>query len=287
MKKNLAILSVIFAGVFWATTGIFVRILSGYGMDSVQITCVRLITSAIFMSVFLFFRDKSLFKINLKDLPFFIASGAISIFLTSVFYFKTMSLTSVSVACVLMYTAPVFVLIFSIILFKEKITLKKIIAVLLAVIGCFLVSGTLSQDSEISFVALFFGLLSGITYASYSIFGKFILKKYSPLTLTLYSFIFSAVASLLMLDFKLVGSLITENTELILLYPLTGLCTSVIAYLLYSLGLKRLEPSTAAVLSSVEPLVATLISIFILSEPFTASIGTGIAIITISIIVLQ
>ncbi len=287
MKKNLSIISAIFAGVFWATTGIFVRILSRYGMDSVQITCVRLITSAIFMSIFLFFKDRHLFKIKLIDLPFFIAAGIISIFLTSVFYFKTISLTSVSVACVLMYTAPIFVLIFSVILFKEKITLKKIIAVLLAVVGCFLVSGALSQDSKISLSALFFGLLSGITYASYSIFGKFILKKYSPLTLTLYSFIFSAVASLLMLNFKLVGNLILENTELLLLYPLTGLCTSVIAYLLYSISLKRLEPSVAVVLSSVEPLVATLFSIFILSDPFTASIGAGIAIIIVSIIVLQ
>lgn len=287
MKKNLAILSAIFAGIFWGTTGIFVRILAGYGMDSVQITCIRLITSAIFMSVFLFFRDRNLFKIRLNDLPFFLASGVISIFCTSIFYFKTISLVSVSIACVLMYTAPIFVLIFSVIFFREKITLKKIIAVLLAVVGCFFVSGVLSQNDEISLTALLFGLLSGISYASYSIFGKFILKKYSPLTLTLYSFIFAAIASLFMLDFKTTANLISQNIEFLFLYPLTGLCTSVIPYLLYSVGLKRLESSTAVVLSSVEPLVATLISIFILSEPFTAPIGTGIAIIIVSIIVLQ
>lgn len=186
-----------------------------------------------------------------------------------------------------MYTAPIFVLIFSVIFFDEKITIKKIIAVILAVIGCIFVSGIIGVNNKISVNGLFFGLLSGISYASYSIIGKFILKKYSPLTMTCYAFIFAGLAALFVFDYKTAGFLVMENKTLMLLCPLTGICTSVMPYLLYSLGLKKLEPSIASVLSSIEPLVATLISIFILLEPFSIVSGAGILIILFSVIILN
>lgn len=287
MKKQLALLMVIFSGIFWGTTGLFVNILSGHGFDSIQISCIRVITSAIFMSLFVLIKDKTLFKISLKDLPLFILIGAVSIFLTSVCYFKAISAASVSVACVLMYTAPIFVLIFSVIFFREKITFRKILAVIMAVIGCALVSGIVGSDSRVSAAGLVFGLLSGILYASYSIIGKFILKKYSPLTMTVYAFIFASLTAIFLFDFKSAAVVTTENAQLIFLFPLTGLCTSFMPYLLYSVGLKRLEPSIAAVLSSVEPLVATLVSVFILLEPFSLISGAGIVIILISVIILN
>ena len=127
MKKKISMLLVILSGIFWGTTSLFVKALASYGLDSIQISCIRVISSAIFMSLFTLIKDKKLFYIKLKDLPLFILIGAISIFATSVFYFKAISLASVSVACVLMYTAPIFVLIFSSIFFREKITVKKII----------------------------------------------------------------------------------------------------------------------------------------------------------------
>lgn len=287
MNKKISMLLVILSGIFWGTTSLFVKALAVHGLDSIQISCIRVISSAIFMSLFVLIKDKSLFKIKLKDLPLFIIIGSVSIFSTSICYFKTISVASVSVACVLMYTAPIFVLIFSVIFFKEKLTNKKIIAVILAVIGCTLVSGIVGSDSRISGTGLIFGLLSGILYASYSILGKLILKKYSPLTMTVYAFIFAALTALFIFDFNTAGSLVVQNTYLILLYPLTGICTSVLPYLLYSLGLKKLEPSIAAVLSSVEPLVATLVSIFILLEPFSLISGAGILIILISVIILN
>ena len=262
----------------------FVKTLNSYGFDSIQISCIRVISSTIFMSLFVLIKDKKLFKIRLKDLPLFILIGIASIFATSIFYFQA---ASVSVACVLMYTAPIFVLIFSVIFFREKITVKKIIAVILAVIGCALISGIVGSDNKISQAGLTFGLLSGIFYASYSIIGKFILKKYSPLTMTVYAFIFAATAALFVFDLKTASALAIKNNSLILLCPLTGLCTSFAPYLLYSIGLKKLEPSIAAVLSSVEPLIATLISIFVLAEPFGLISGLGIIAIVISVIILN
>lgn len=288
MKKNMSFLLVIVAGVFWGCTSLFVKVLNSYGMNSVQISCIRVIFAALFIVLFALIKDRNLFKIKLKDLPLFILLGVISLFCTSIFYFTTISMASVSVACVLMYTAPIFVLIFSFIFFKEKITFKKLISIFLAVLGCTLVSGIIgAENNKISPLALFFGLLSGISYASYSIFGKFILKKYSAMTMTLYAFVIAAITSLFAFDFNTAGNLLSENNILFLLFPLTGLFTSFIPYLLYSSGLKRLEPSIAVVLSSVEPLVATLVSILILLEPFSFVSGMGIISILIAVIILN
>lgn len=287
MTKKTSMLLVILSGIFWGTTSLFVKALAAHGLDSIQISCIRVIFSAIFMSLFVLIKDRTLFSIRLKDLPLFILIGAVSIFFTSVCYFKTISVASVSVACVLMYTAPIFVLIFSFMFFREKITVKKILAIILAVVGCTFVSGFIGSDNKISTIGLFFGLLSGISYASYSILGKFILKRYSPLTQTVYAFIFAALTALFVFDFKTAGTLLVENKSLYLIYPLTGIFTSVLPYLLYSLGLKKLEPSIASVLSSVEPLVATLVSIFILFEPFSLISGVGIVLILLSVIVLS
>lgn len=85
MKKRLSIFTVILAAVFWGTTSLFVKALASYGFDSLQISCIRMFFSALFMSSFIFFKDKKLFKISFKDTFLFILLGIVSVFLTSVF----------------------------------------------------------------------------------------------------------------------------------------------------------------------------------------------------------
>jgi len=286
--KKMAPLLVILGGIFWGIAGLFVRYLASYGIDSLQISCIRMISAAIIMSVVILIKDKSLFKIDLKDIWIFICGGAFSVFFTGVFYFNTISISSLSVACILMYTAPVFVLIASFFIFGEKFTYKKLVAIILAFSGCVLVSGLLeSEEANFSLSALFSGILSGIGYASYSIFGKFSLKKYSPYTYTLYAFIFAGAASLFAADFSLIFSIARENPLLYGFYPFTGFMISVVPYLLYTLGLSEMESGTASVLACVEPLVATLIGVFVFCEPITLLSVIGIAFIMTSMIILR
>ena len=81
--------------------------------------------TAIILAAVIFLKDKKLFKVNFKDLPLFIGAGVFSIILFNFSYYKTMSLTSLSVAAVLLYTAPFFVVIISAFLFKERLNFKK------------------------------------------------------------------------------------------------------------------------------------------------------------------
>lgn len=289
LNKKLCVVLVLLAGCFWGMTGFYVRLLSSYGISSVQIACIRNITAPVILLLIALVKYKGFPKLKKKsDIVLFAASGLFSVFLTSIFYFATISKASVSVACILMYTAPVFVIVFSFFIFKEKIGMKKLAAMIIAFIGCFFVSGVLGSGQKISLSAFMFGIGSGIAYALYSIFSKLAINRgYSPFDATLYSFIAAGICSLFFADYPRLLSFAAEHKELIAFYPLTGLMASVVPFLLYTSGLSGLESGVASVISCSEPMVASLVSVFLLSEPMSGSGVFGIVLIIISIIILR
>lgn len=287
-NKKLCVLSVFLSGCFWGITGIFVRLFAKYGFNSLQVACMRSISAPIIMTVFALIKNRSLPRLRVCDIPVFIGSGVISVFLTGVFYFAAIERASVSVACILMYTAPIFVIFFSYFIFKEKPGVRKLAATAIAFSGCVLVSGFFGSGEAVSYSALLFGIGSGISYALYSIFSKIAINRgYTPFDVTFFSFLAAGVVSLFICDFPHLFTAAAEHKELILYYPLTGLAASVIPYLLYTLGLSGLESGIAAVISCSEPMVACLVSVFVLAEPITLSGIVGIVLIMISVVILS
>ena len=101
------------AASLWGFIGLFSYILMFYGFSPVQVIAVRTIAGALFMTVFLLMRSPALLKINLRDIWMFIGTGIISVVLFNLFYLTTFMLSSLSVAVMLLYTAPVFVMLLS------------------------------------------------------------------------------------------------------------------------------------------------------------------------------
>lgn len=110
----------------WGTAGIFVRTAEKYGISEMQTVLLRTLFSALVLGAVILVRDRKAFAVKPKDIPLFAAAGIMSIVLFNFCYYKTMSLTSLSVAAVLLYTAPFFVVIMSVFIFKQRLTLKKI-----------------------------------------------------------------------------------------------------------------------------------------------------------------
>ena len=106
-----------------------------------ELVAVRIFVTLISLGVYLLIGNRSKLKVRLKDLWCFFGTGIFSILFFSYCYFTTIQLTSLSVACILLYTAPVFVMVLSVFLFREKITLQKLMALVLAFAGCVLVTG--------------------------------------------------------------------------------------------------------------------------------------------------
>ena len=126
--KTRAFIYIIIAGLLWGTSGLFVHVLSPYGFSSLQMSAMRGVVSALCMIVYALVKDRSLFCISKRELALFAASG-VGIFGTATSYYVAMQLTSVSTAVVLMYTAPVIVMVYSVLVFGEKMTTLKGVSV--------------------------------------------------------------------------------------------------------------------------------------------------------------
>ena len=207
--KKLAVFFVLIAGTLWGCIGIFVRRYNSMGLSSMQTVAIRMVIAAVLFALFVLIYKRSLFKIHLKDIWIFLGSGVISVGLFTYCYFSSIELSSLSVAAVLLYTAPAFVMLFSLIFFKEKMTVMKGISLILAVLGCAMTTGVIGGNLTVTLAGFLFGLGSGICYALYSIFSRFALNRgYEPFTITLYTFLFSAVFCLCVTDIRPVAGVV-------------------------------------------------------------------------------
>ncbi len=288
MKKLYALLVVV-AGVLWGIIGIFVRSLQDAGLSSMQIVAIRMAVSAVLFALFALLFRRDLFYIKLKDLWCFLGSGVVSVATFSFCYFKAIEESSLSMASILLYTAPIFVMLFSLLLFKEKLTIIKVISLVLAFLGCLFVTGVVRGVGDINAVAIAYGLMSGVCYALYSIFSRLALNKgYSPLTITLYTFIFAGVSALCVIDIKPVAQLMCGSFSDFLYCVLFAVVTSVLPYVTYTLGLKFIRPSSASIIASIEPVVATITGALVFHEAVDFPYGyIGIALVVLSIILIN
>ena len=287
-SKKLDLILIIIAACFWGSMGIFVRRLTTYGFDSIQIVSIRVTLAAMIFCLFLLTRERSGFRISLWDIPLFLGLGIGSILFFTVCYFAAITIMPLSTAAILLYTSPIWIMLMSALFFHEKMNNRKVIALLLAFGGCVLVSGI--SDDGITFTGLLLGLGSGIGYGLYSILGTMALRKYSPYTVTTYTFLIAAVGSWvickpadMLSKFERANSL----TGLIFFCILTAFITAVIPFLTYTLGLRSVEASKAGIIATIEPVVATLVGIVYFSETLTLFSGIGIVLVLSAVIILN
>ena len=290
-KENTAALGtalVIIAGVFWGSMGIFVRAMGKYGFDSIQIAALRLTVAAVVFAVLHCVIERGVLWIAARDIPLFLGLGLGSILFFTVCYFSAINMMTLSTAAILLYTSPIWVMLMSCAFFKERLTARKLAALVCAVGGCVLGSGI--GGGAMTARGLIVGLCSGIGYGLYSILGSVALKKYSALTVTTYTFVIAAVGAWIICDpADMTAKLAAAESmwRLAGLVVLTGLVTAVIPFAAYTRGLTYVEPSRAAILATVEPMVATLLGALVFAEPVTLLSGLGIVLILVSVVMLN
>lgn len=286
--KKLDLILIIIAAFFWGSMGIFVRKLTTYGFDSMQIVSIRVTLAALIFCLFMLIRERDGFMISLSDIPVFLGLGFGSILFFTVCYFTAITIMPLSTAAILLYTSPIWIMLMSALFFHEKMNSKKLIALILAFGGCALVSG-ISGDG-ITFTGLLLGLGSGIGYGLYSILGTVALRKYSPYTVTTYTILMAAVGSwTICKPANMISKFekADDTTGLIIFCILTALVTAVIPFLAYTLGLRSVEASKAGIIATIEPVVATIIGIIFFSEKLTFLSGMGIVLVLSAVIVLN
>ena len=265
--KKVSYLFILTAGILWGTMGFWVRKLNACGLVSMDMVFLRSSVTACVMFAVLLFKGGKLFRIKIRDLWCFIGTGLCSIVFFNFCYFKAIMLTTLSVAAILLYTAPAFVIVLSLILFRERVTTVRFAALVLMFAGCCFVTGMISSDRSISLTGLLYGLGAGLGYALYSIFGRFAIKRgYDSMTITFYTFLAAAAGSFFLCNHTSVVQYIFASTDnTVFSFCFAAVCT-VIPYLLYTWGLKEAENGKAAIIASIEPVTAAILGILFYNE---------------------
>ena len=285
--KNKYVVYVIAAGTLWGFMGFFRRTLDTMCISAVGCIAVRCIFAAVLFGIAVAIKEPAAFKIKLRDIWMFLGSGILSLLVFGVCYFKAMDHMSLSAAAILLYTAPCFVILFSALLFKEKLTGQKLAAMVIAFLGCCLVSGIGSGETRITPIGIGLGLAAGVCYALYSIFSRFALNRgYSSLTINFYSCLLAAIGATVIGGTEYLTTITSSGGNFAFAFA-TGLVTCFFPYLLYTHGLEGLENGKASIMASVEPVVATIVGVVIYNEALTVMSTVGIVLVLAAIVLLN
>ena len=183
MKKSISYIFILLSGICWGCIGLSNRMLTQMGMGLGNRVFVRNFGTLVVLTVMFGLLHREVFRIKLRHLPIFLGSGLVSILLLSIVYFQCQTLCSLSVAAILLYLAPSFVVLISAVLWKTPLTGRKLAALGISLVGCVLVSGVLGGGATASLPGIALGVASGLCYASYTVFAHYGMTHYSSYTM--------------------------------------------------------------------------------------------------------
>ena len=269
---------ILLAGCFWGVIGVFTRNLGAAGIDSSGVLIIRSGGCAVLFAVWTCAVNPALFRVRIRDLWLAAGFGLVTFFFTYCYY-QSIACGSLSAACTLMYSAPVFVMVMSLFLFGERFSRRKLLALLCAVAGCTLVSGVLEGDSDLSVAGVVYGLLAGIGYATYSVLIKALSNRgYESLTINTWGWTVCTVAGLLVWGFSPAAGMLESVSNALWSLGLV-VVSGFLPALFYSLGLRGMEAGKGAVMASVEPVVASLTGLIVFREVPSVLGGIGIVLV--------
>lgn len=288
LNMNRAFIYIITGAILWGTISIYVKNLYEFGFSPMEVVTLRVVSASIILTIYLLFKSPASLKLKAwKDIKYFIGTGVFSIIFFNYCMFKTIELATIPISAALLYTAPAFVIVLSYFLFNESLTTYKIIAFALTLVGTALVVGLIPFNlGVLKFTTILIGLGSGLGYALYSVFSKFALIKYGSLQITAFTFIVAAIALLPFFPYEEKFTLLLNPSVLFYAVGL-GFLPTAVAYIVYTYGLQQTEASKASILATIEPVIATLIGIFIFAESFTTMQMIGMGAIIFAVILVN
>ena len=163
---------------------------------------------------------------------------------------------------------------------------NRLLALLLSVLGCTLVTGLWNGDASVTLWGAVLGVASGLFYGLYSIFGRYALEHYKPFTVTFYTFLFAGVGALAALRPAELAAGFAQPGIVWTALGLIAVCT-VAPYLLYTYGLAGMDSGKAAILASVEPVTAAVVGVLAFGEPMSVMVLLGLACILLCVYILK
>jgi drug/metabolite transporter (DMT)-like permease len=266
LSQSRGLLLVIIATVCWATSGLFINwVVQDSGISPRGLAFWRDIgTFTCLFTGLLLFRP-ALLRIHRRDLPWLAAMGAISIGSFHVLWNMAVLYAGVSIATVLQSNAPIFVALAAWLLWREPLTRRKSMAIVLAFMGTVLIARLDDLGgAQITLTGFLAGLVAAINYSTLSLFGKKLTGNYSPWTVLTYAFGFGALVLLpfqygLAKPWPVAPTVLAAYAGLVFLPTIGG-------FALYTTALRNLPASVAAIAATMEIPFAALASYLVLGE---------------------
>ena len=247
---------VLTAATLLGSMGVWGRLIFRYEPDPMLVVTWRALFGTIALAAVLTAVRPTLLRVRPRDLPFFLLYGFTGITLNFWTYFSAVKYTTLAVAITLLYTYPVFVAILSALFLGERLTRTKVGAILVALFGSALVAQAYSVDLlRLNLRGTLFGLMTGVSMALYTIFGKRALTRYSPWTVVLYAFAAGTLFLALGSGDRLLAAAHYPTAAWLWILGL-ALIPSLGGYTLYTLGLRDLPASQASVIATWEVVTA-------------------------------
>ncbi len=283
-----AVMGVVFSALMFGMLGICTRYFQrDCGLSSSDVVVIRLTVSGLGLLIILALFARDHMKIRKKDIPFMFIFGLFK-FLTDVTFFFAQGTASLCLATLLQMTAPYFVMVLSLILFREKITMPKLIAMCVGSIGCVLVTGILFGEVNAKTEGVLAAIFSGLCISLFFIGNRMAIDRdIRPTTMLLYTTLF---ADLIALPFAI------EHGEsfAVILNPTGigtalafGLIMTLIPYYLLTWSTLHIEPTVISMISVLEVGAAAVVGFLMFGEDLTLLHILGIALVILSIILIN
>jgi len=276
------------AVLFWGGAAPLGKFLIVTRFDTLIIVQTRTSLAFIILLLFFLFKNRKNFIIEPRDIWKFAMLGIIGVAITNYTYYFTVKAASVATAILVQYSAPVWIMLYSVFILKEdKLDRITVISLLIALLGCFfaVTSGSM-QSINLKGWAIITGPLSAFTFAYQVIGTKQLIKRYSIWTLLLYMFGFSAIFWLCINPpWNIIAKHYTcSDWGILWMFAVVSILIPQIAF---AAGLKYLEASMAGIISVMEPVIAIVAAFLILGESLTIVQMFGGLMVLLAVVLLQ
>jgi drug/metabolite transporter, DME family len=284
-RPGVGLLAAVGCAHLWAVSGVFGKIVMTGTLSPARLVFYRSVLSTAILLVVLLWRDRTLLRLNRRELPFFLAMGMLGLALTQFTYYAAIQALSVGMAILLQYLAPLWMLLFERFWLKIPLTRVRLTALTLALAGCAMVSVETGATRHWGNVGVLLGLTAGVCFAFYTLMTRHALKSHRTLTVLFYSFLFSALFWSAHPDSWQPLSQI-EPFKIWMILGIVAFGTT-LPYLLYMLAVKHLSASHTGIISTLEPVVAAVIAWIFLHEKLTGLQLCGGLCVLLAIVILQ
>lgn len=265
------------AAILWATLGPVARYALERGVGPIEVSFWRALFGGLLFAVHALATGGG--RVARRDLPALIAFALIGVTFLFGSYFQAVRLGGASLAAVLLYTAPVWVVLASSFVLREPITRTKAAALALTLGGVVLVATAGGTNVRISAGAIGWGLASSFAYAGYYLFGKRYFPRYGVGTVFMYALLLGAIGLLPLVDWSAKTSADWAAFLWLAAVPTYA------AYLVYGIGLGRVEAGHAATVATLEPVATALLAYWLWQEELGARGYAGAALVLLGVLV--